>query len=528
MKILKKLFLCLSVGLLPVGLTSCGSDNDDNGGGTGGNGNALTEDINQRSCSIAEGAEVYAMDVTYITISYNATVSVNPAANVTLNGTKLAPVSSPKTKMDIVIPVNLEPGMSYTLTVPSGSVVATTDAKRTAKAFTLHFTTKKQDAPGGNLPDNDATRLSRKLGWGWNLGNHFDSYDGNNADANYRITWSKDCPYWDGENPTAELYQNLAKAGAKTVRIPVTWGPYQNMTDGKYTIDADYMAVVKQNVLWARDAGLNVILNTHHDEYWMDAYEAGNNSSANTRIKERITALWTQVAEAFKGEGDYLIFESFNELNHNWATPRDAELKIQNEWNQLVVDVVRSTGGNNATRWIAVPSYQASASYALNDAFKVPTDAAGKIIVAVHNYDPYNFTLQNPLSEKWGNGCGSANDEKNITDLLMKVCSKFIANNQPCYLGEYGCSIHTTALGEKCREYYLEYFCRAAYYAGLPLMLWDNNVTKAGSEAHGYFSHKDGKFLNNSENLVKTMVKAATSDDSSYTLDKIKEKAPKK
>ena len=515
---MKSIFkICLS-GLLILSsliLSACGGDDNKN------DDPIVNTPIIQRSCSLAEGSEVNASDVTAITLSYNTKVVAMPS-KITLNGSPVE-TKNGATKLDLVINVSLEEGKSYTLDVPAGAVVKEEDSSVSAPAFKLNFKTKEKPTP----IENAAIALTKKLGWGWNLGNHFDSYDGNNAKDNYRITWSKDCPYWDNVNPKEDLYKNLAAAGVKTVRIPVTWGPYENMEDGKYTIDANYMATVKQNVLWARDAGLNVILNTHHDEYWQDAYGASSNATLNSEIKDRLSATWTQIAEAFKEEGDYLILESFNELNHNWQTPSTKELQIQNEWNQLVVDVIRATGGNNATRWIAVPSYQANIGYALKSDFKIPTDAANKIIVAVHCYDPYEFTLKDPLTEKWGHAAANSWDESNVVNSLNKLYDNFIAKNQPCYLGEYGCSVHTTELGEKCRTYYLEYFSRAAYFAGLSLFLWDNNVTKAGAESHGYFHHGDGSYLNNCEELVKTMIKAATSDDANYTLDSIYKKAPK-
>ena len=58
-------------------------------------------------------------------------------------------------------------------------------------------------------------------------------------------------------------------------------------------------------------------------------------------------------------------------------------------------------------------------------------------------------------------------------------------------------------------------------------MLWDNNVKGGGNEHHGYFNHTDGTYLNNSEALVQTMIKAATSTDANYTLDTVYNKAPK-
>lgn len=516
MKRFSKICLSCLLAMTSLLITACGGSDD-----KGKDDPIISNPLIQRSCSLAEGSEVNASDVTSITLSYNAKVVAMPS-KITLNGSPVD-TKSGTTKLDLVINVMLEAGKSYTLDVPAGAVVKEEDNSVSAPAFKLNFKTKEKPTP----VENAAIALTKQLGWGWNLGNHFDSYDGNNAKDNYRITWSKDCPYWDGVNPKEDLYKKLAAAGAKTVRIPVTWGPYENMEDGKYTIDANYMATVKKNVLWAKNAGLNVILNTHHDEYWQDAYGASTNADTNKSIKERLTATWTQIAEEFKDEGDYLILEAFNELNHNWQNPTTKELQIQNEWNQLVVDVIRATGGNNATRWIAVPSYQANIGYALKSDFKIPTDAANKIIVAVHCYDPYDFTLKDPLTEKWGHAAANSWDESNVVKTLNQLFENFIAKGQPCYLGEYGCSTHTTELGEKCRNYYLEYFCRAAYFANVSLVLWDNNVTKAGAESHGYFNHGDGSFQGDCEALVKTMIKAATSDDEAYTLESIYNKAPK-
>lgn len=512
MNLLKKMMLWAA---MPLALCACGGSEEEE--------TPVSTPITIRSVSVEEGAEVKASELSTITFHYNKMVQETANSNINLNGEKCT-TSYGTTRMQLIVNLpTLQDGTSYTLSIPEGSLAGIENEKEINASFTLHFTTKAK------VDVSKAEGVTEMLGYGWNLGNHFDSFDGNNAKENYRITWSKTCPYWDNVNPKEDLYKNLAAAGVKTVRLPVTWGPYQDMSNGDYTIDADYMAIVKQNVLWAKAHNLNVILNTHHDEYWQDAYDAGTNPTSNTNIKERLTKTWTQIAEAFKEEGDYLILETFNELNHEWKTPTAKELEIQNEWNQICVDAIRATGGNNATRWIAVPSYQASPGLALKETFVLPKDAAGKLIVAVHCYDPYNFTLAEKLEETWGHKAGNSYDEKNITDLLGKLKNKFIDNNIPCYLGEYGCSIHTTELGEKCRAYYLEYFCRAAHEAGLAVTLWDNNVAKGGSESHGYFNHEDGSWAHASaESLVKTMVKAATSDDASYTLESIYAKAPGK
>ena len=503
----KKLLACLFSVLTLGALASCGGDEPAEPIPTPGNG--LKETIIQRASSIAEGQEVDAKQVSTITLNYNTVVNINQEARVTLNGERVTPQRNATTAMSIDIPVSLEPGMSYTLEVPSGTVVDKNDQRATAKAYTLRFTTKKSGEQ--NLPDNGAMAMTKALGFGWNLGNHFDSHNNGRPVSADMKHW------WDNATPTEALYQTLAAQGVQTVRIPVTWGPWEGEAP-QYTINANFMALVKQNVEWAREAGLKVVLNTHHDEYWMDAYAAGGNTAVNDSLKQRIAATWRQIAETFKQEGDYLILETFNELNHEWKDATQREIEIQNEWNQLAVDVIRSTGANNATRWIAVPSYQASPKCALRNDFALPNDPAGKLIVAIHCYDPYDFTLRDPLKTTWGTDA----DRKAITDVLNKVKEKFIDQDIPCYLGEFGCSLHVTEAENAIRATYLEYFCRAAHFAGLAACLWDNHNPGQGPEHHAFFSHNNGAWMDGQEPIVKKMIKALTSTDANYTLESIR------
>ena len=508
--------------LSSLALTSCGGSN------SGGDEPAPKVTINLRSCSVTEGTEYVASQLSEVTLSYSNVVAVSANANITLNDVKCSAKSSSTTAMDVVITLpTLEEGKTYVLNIPEGAIVSKTDNTVSAPAFKVSFTTKE----GAKPINNDATALTKKLGWGWNLGNHFDTSSGEDGKPNQ---WG----WWDNATPTQALYQNLKKAGVSTVRICVTWGNYQ--TADPWTIDANYMAEVKQNVEWAEAAGLNVILNLHHDEYWLDIKSAASNNIINDNIKNRIEKTWTQIAETFKDKGDFLFFESFNEVQDgNWGwgdNLKDGgkQYNTLNEWNQLVVNTIRATGGNNATRWIGVPAYASSPKFALESSFKLPTDAANRIMVSVHFYDPDKFTLTPESSgiTEWGHTAASGKfvadaNEDHVVETFQKLQEKYIANNIPVYIGEYGCVMHKTDRANLFRNYYLEYVCRAAHTYNMPLFIWDNNQTGGGNEHHGYFNHNDGSYLNGHESLVQTMIKAATSDDTSYTLETIYATAPK-
>ena len=369
-----------------------------------------------------------------------------------------------------------------------------------------------------DLPDNLAMTMTRTLGWGWNLGNHFDTSN---------TQWG----YWDGATPTPSLFSKLALNGAKTVRIPATW---TNHMDGSHNIDANYLNEVAGVVDMALAAGLNVILNTHHDSFETNLGNAASNADEYAKDSTIIVSLWGQVANRFANYPDNLIFETFNEIHagDNWGGGSEAEYDLLNKWNQWAVDAIRSVPGNSS-RWIGVSGYAANIDLTI-DHLVLPEDPSKHLMVGVHCYDPYNFTLHpyaddgSPLySPQWGHSKdGEGAEELHIITQFAKLRSKYIDNNIPCYLGEYGCVWKNSDYENAYRAYYLEFVCRTAHMAGLPMLVWDNNAKNSGNEANGFIDHTTGDWLNDSETMVPTMIKACTDNNSSYTLKTVWDKSP--
>lgn len=396
------------------------------------------------------------------------------------------------------------------LHIPAGLVVGP-QGKTYNQAIDVTFNVKE-------MPSNNATTMTQQLGWGWNLGNHFDT-----SNTSYG--------YWDNASPSAALFSTLNGAGAKTVRIPATW---TNHMDENYTINTAYLNEVAGVVDLALAAGMNVILNTHHDSFETDLGNAAANEEAYQKDSTIIVRLWNQVATKFATYSDKLIFETFNEVHagDNWGGGSDAEYALLNKWNQWAVDAIRSVAGNE-NRWIGVAGYAANIDLTVAH-LVLPKDPANRIMVSAHCYDPYNFCLQ-PYSEsgdalyspEWGHAKdGAGSEELNVINQLYKLRATYVENGIPCYLGEYGCVWKNSDYENAFRAYYLEFFCRAANLAGIPMFVWDNNAKNTGNEANGYIDHETGAWLNDSETLVPTMIKACTSTDSSYTLQTVWDKSP--
>lgn len=387
--------------------------------------------------------------------------------------------------------------------------------------------------------------LASFFGLGWNLGNHFDAY--------YNGSWAGEKEgypaedAWDGTFATQATFDGVKNAGFTSVRIPVTW--LKMIGDAPdYTINEAWINRVYEVVQFAHNAGLKVIINTHHDEnhgvnntyQWLDIKNAANNAELNIQIKARIKGAWTNIANKFKDCGDdWLMMEGFNELNDGgWGWSADfranptKQTKILDEWNQEFVNAVRATGGYNATRWLGVPSYCANPEF--TKYMVLPDDPAGKLAVSVHFYDPSDYTIGEAQYSDWGH-TGAAGkkadggDEDHVKSVFGKLYSTYVAKGVPVYVGEFGCSMRSKSDSRAWAfyKYYIEYVVKAAKTYNLPCFLWDNGTDGIGQEQHGYIHHGTGNYIGNSKEVVDVMKKAWFTESEGYTLETVYNSAPK-
>lgn len=430
----------------------------------------------------------------------------------------------------------LKQGESYVLSIPEGCICSQADPSLPAKAISFRFSMKEKEPDPPVEPYGKLTGIAEKLALGWNLGNQLDAYyNGSWAGDKYNYP---DENVWGNPNCTQATFDAIKKAGFSSVRVPVTWLNTIGPAPG-YTIDKAWLDRVVEVVGMVHKAGLNCIVNTHHDEnhgddHWLDVLGASKDPELNARIKDKVRVFWTQVAERLKGEGDWLIFESFNEINDGgWGWSEDfrrapnIQCGILNEWNQVFVDAVRATGGNNATRWLGVPGYCAGIDFL--DYFRMPEDPAGRTMLAVHFYDPFDYA--SGVYSEWGHTAdrskkAEGSDEDNVRRKFKLLYDRYVSKGIPVYVGEYGCVNRSDPHARKFQYYYMEYVTRAARLYGLPCFLWDNGAYDTTGENFGYFNHGDGSFIGEAAGAVELMVKAMYTPDPSYTIESIYNTAP--
>lgn len=326
----------------------------------------------------------------------------------------------------------------------------------------------------------EATRL---MGNGINLGNTMEACDNNvgiktNAPLSYETHWGQ-------PKTTQAMIDGMKAAGFDTIRIPVAWMTNAtHLYEGDYTIDADYMDRVEEVVRYARKAGMYVIINDHWDGGW---YGMFGSESAETRAlaMEAYKGMWQQIAERFRDYSDYLIFESANEelggrFDENsplycsdsvvtYLTD-DERYALTNEINQTFVDVVRATGGNNATRFLLIAGYSTDINQTCDDRFQMPKDTAdSKLMVSVHYYDPWSYCGASSAASatKWG----KVSDYEYMDQQLAKM-TKFTEAGYGVVIGEYGALPCSDGLKDNTLAYHTAFLDACTKY-NLTNCLWD-------------------------------------------------------
>lgn len=359
--------------------------------------------------------------------------------------------------------------------IPSGRIEIPDYTQETVKTFEIR-------------EETDAILFVRNIHAGWNLGNTFDANDGGgyNPNKDYET-------YWQNAKTSKELIHAIHEAGFNLLRIPVSW--HNHLIDDAYTIDPKWLDRVKEVADWALAEDMYVIINIHHDNSKNYLYP---DSEHYEQSEHYITAIWRQVSEAFADYDEHVIFESMNEprlvgnKNYEWQpnesipVVRDAMICI-NKLNQKFVETVRSSGGNNATRYLMIPGYCGSVGGVTANVFEVPED--DRIIIEVHAYTPYNFALNTKSKDSSFDLEKDTAKKSEIATFMTKLFNRYIVNGVPVIIDEFG-ALKKTDGDLQARVNFAAYYTAMASTRGIPVVWWDNAAFSGGGEKFGLIDRK--------------------------------------
>jgi endoglucanase len=292
---------------------------------------------------------------------------------------------------------------------------------------------------------------------GWNLGNTFDAV-------------GPDETAWGNPRVTQELLENLKAQGFKSLRMPVTWdlhiGPAPD-----YRIDPAWLARVQEVVGWALEDGFYVMLNMHHDSWlWIERMPTQHDT-----VLARYSAVWTQVADAFRDASPKLLLESINEPRFAGSSGDAESMALLDELNIAFHQIVRASGGGNATRLLVLPSLFTSVDNQVwVDGLLDTLTALGdpNLIATFHFYGFWPFSVNVAGFTRF-----DATVQQDLIDRFDRAFNSFVSAGIPVILGEYGLlgfDVHTGTVeqGEKLKFFeFLGYHARTRQ---LTTMLWDN------------------------------------------------------
>jgi endoglucanase len=319
---------------------------------------------------------------------------------------------------------------------------------------------------------------------------------------------------WGNPLVTQELMQKYAAAGYKSIRIPITWTDHTGPAP-MYAVDPVWMDRVQQVVDWALGAGLRVMINTHHDSWqWINAMP-----TKHDEVLTRFTAIWTQVGERFANYPPTLMFESINEPQ--FAGVDDATGRVLlDELNTTFFDVVRSTGGMNATRPLVLPCLHTNSGQANLDslAATIAKLSDANLITTFHFYGFWPFSVNIMGYTKFNTA--SVN---NITEGFDPVYDTFVTKGIPAIVGEFGLLAGASVERGELLKYH-EYVSHYSRAKRMTHMFWDtggliDRTSYAVKDADLYrimmqtlrgratTADNDTVFLNAGEELTKATVK---------------------
>ncbi len=347
-----------------------------------------------------------------------------------------------------------------------------------------NMTAKTAQAAGSSFQNLNQSQITEAMGVGYNLGNSLEAASSGTPNETA----------YGNPKLTEDLVLAAKDAGFKSIRIPVS---YLSMIDDNngYKIDSSWLDRVQQVVDYCVDNDMYAIVNMHGDGYttvnggWL-LCGSGN----QTKIKAKYKACWEQIADRFKNYDEHLIFESMNEeFDGTYGTPSRTAYANINAYNQIFVDTVRKSGGNNNQRWLLIPGWNTNIDYTAGDyGFEMPTDnylssniASGqkRIMISVHYYDPWDFCgTESGATTQWGDSVTDASkkaswgDESYMVSQFKKMYTKFVSQGYPVVIGEFG-AINKENYDSQNKTCRAEYYQKVCYYAkqyGMIPVAWDN------------------------------------------------------
>ena len=369
------------------------------------------------------------------------------------------------------------------------------------------------ETKAASLTGQNAQAIVSQMTIGWNLGNTLDV-----ATTGLKSTTApgRFVTKWGNPEPTQELFDTVKAGGFNTVRIPTTWYEHIEYDESSqmYVVNSEWMDYVKQTVDYAYNQDMFVILNVHHEDFINEKVFTDETYAVAAK---KLGDIWTQVSAEFADYDQHLIFEGMNEPRqtgnpsvNQWGNGTEDNgytTKYINDLNAVFVNTVRSQGSaSNQERVLMLPGYAASSDATAVRNIAIPENA-GNVALSVHAYLPYYFTMatDNKANHEFPGKSGWGEDyEYSLTTFFNSMKQISDEKNTPIIIGEFSASDFDNT---ESRCSWAKSYLSKAKDAGIPCVLWDNNVvSRSDGEAHGYVYRATNTWYPQSAPVIEAMM----------------------
>lgn len=263
-----------------------------------------------------------------------------------------------------------------------------------------------------------------------------------------------------------------------TVRVPVRWSNHSAQTSDA-TLDDFFAARVDTVVDKLLSKGFYVILDLHHySQIFGDSLHPNEVGVDPAVLETRLINMWRQISLRYKDRSPKLVFELLNEPHG---------LLEGASWNALLTRALAVVRVNNPTRTVLIGP---GSWNSVLDLPKLRLPADRNLVVAIHNYDPFEFTHQGvtyrPNPFPVGVTCCNAKQRKSITDALDTAGRWSQEKGYPLHLGEFGAY---EAADMDSREVYTRFVRDEVERRGIGWAYWEF------ASAFGVYSPKTGSWI---------------------------------
>ena len=171
-----------------------------------------------------------------------------------------------------------------------------------------------------------------------------------------------------------KMIRDIARAGFRTVRLPMTFGAWASLTKPFKWENPRGLESADLFVRWARENNLNAIIDLHHSEY--------DGSITGSATTERLVWLWSEIASRYKNtDPDRVFFEIRNE-------PHDLNAGAWRDQAEEIIKTIRKIAPDH-TMIVGFHDWNSRTALLESKPFQDPN-----IIYTFHYYHPFLFTHQ--------------------------------------------------------------------------------------------------------------------------------------